>query len=128
MISGAKAKARYIATISIHVDGAEVKPSDTFKLLGVTFDQRFTVRPYLNNLSREARFRAGRVARHAQHLPRGQLLRQLGSGLLIDKLSHCLPVVAQQRLPGSKRPIPEALTSIQVARAVRETATVTKTD
>jgi hypothetical protein len=51
MIGGFKAKAE---SISIHVDGAEVKPSNTFELLGVTIVQRFTVRPYLNTLSREA--------------------------------------------------------------------------
>jgi hypothetical protein len=115
MIGGAKAKARGIASFSIHVDCAEVKPSNTFELLGVTFHQRFTVRPYLNTLSREARFRAGRVARMLQHLPRRQLLRQLGNALLMGKLAHCLPVVARPRLSGSKRPIPEALASVQVA-------------
>jgi hypothetical protein len=79
------------------------------------FDQRFLVRPYLNTLSKEAKFWAGYIARLAQHLPRGQLLPQLGSGLLISKLAHCLPVVAQPRLPGSAKPIPEALATIQVA-------------
>jgi hypothetical protein len=62
-----------------------------------------------------ARFQAGRVVRLAQHLPRGQLLRQLGSGLLMGKLAHCLPVVAWPRLPGLRGPIPEALASVQVA-------------
>jgi hypothetical protein len=33
----------------------------------------------------------------------------------MGKLAHCLPVLGQPRLPGSKRPIPEALASIQVA-------------
>jgi hypothetical protein len=33
----------------------------------------------------------------------------------LGKLAHCLPVVAQPRLPGSTRPIPEALAGIQVA-------------
>jgi hypothetical protein len=56
------AKARDIASISINVDGAEVKPSNSFELLGVTFDQKFTMRLYLNTLAREARFLAGRVA------------------------------------------------------------------
>jgi hypothetical protein len=93
MIGGARAKD--VSNVVIVVDGAEVRPGNTFELLGVTFDQRFTARLYLANLSKEARFRAGRVARLAQHLPRGQLLRQLGSGLLMGKLAHCLPVVAQ---------------------------------
>jgi hypothetical protein len=51
----------------------------------------------------------------SQHLPRGQLLRQLGSGLLMGKLAHCLPVVARPRLPGSAGTIPETLASMQVA-------------
>jgi hypothetical protein len=50
MIGGAKAKARDISSITIHVNGVEVKPSNMFELLGVTFDQKFTVRPYLNTL------------------------------------------------------------------------------
>jgi hypothetical protein len=92
--------------------------------LGVTFDQRFTVRPYFNTLAREARFRAGRVARLAQHLPCGQLLRQLGSSLLMGKLAQCLPVVVRPRQPGLKGPIPEALALVQVvindvARSIR---------
>jgi hypothetical protein len=115
MIGGAKAKARDIPSIRINVNGPEVKPSNSFELLGVTFDQKCTVRPYLNTLAREARFRAGRVAQLAQHLPRGQLLQQLGSGLLMGKQAHCLPVVARPRLPGSTGLIPEALESVQVA-------------
>jgi hypothetical protein len=33
----------------------------------------------------------------------------------MGKLAHCLPVVAQPRLPGSAKPISEALATIQVA-------------
>jgi hypothetical protein len=75
----------------------------TFNLLGVTFDRQFTVKPYLHSLARESRFGAGRVARLAQHLPRGQLLRQLGSGLMMGKVANCLPVVARPRLPGQRQ-------------------------
>jgi hypothetical protein len=88
---------------------------NSFDLLGITFDRSFTVRPYLHSLAREARFRAGRVALLAKHLPRGQLLRQLGSGLLMGKVAHCLPVVARPRLPGSTAVISEALAQVQVA-------------
>jgi hypothetical protein len=42
---------------SCTVDGAEVKPSNSFELLGITFNRQFTVRPYLHCLAREARFR-----------------------------------------------------------------------
>jgi hypothetical protein len=51
MIGGAKAKARDIASISINVEGAEVKPRNLFKLLGVTFSQKFMVSLYLNTSS-----------------------------------------------------------------------------
>jgi hypothetical protein len=68
MIGGARTKD--ISNVIIVVDGEEVRPGNTIELLGVTFDQRFTVRPYLTNLSKEARFWAGRVAGLAQHLPR----------------------------------------------------------
>jgi hypothetical protein len=70
MIGGTKAKARDNASICFNVDGAEVKPSNSFKLLGVTFDRKFTVKPYLSTLAREARFWVSRVARLSQHLPR----------------------------------------------------------
>jgi hypothetical protein len=73
------------------------------------------VRPYLRNLVREARFRVSRVARLSQYLSGGQLLRQLGSGLLMGNLAHCLPIVARPRLPGSTGTIPETLASVQVA-------------
>jgi hypothetical protein len=114
MISG-KAKARDNASISITVNGREVKPANSLELLGVTFDRQFTVQTYLHSLAREARFWAGNVARLSQHLPRGQLLRQLGSGFLMGKLAHCLPVVAQLRLPGSRGTIPETLALVPVA-------------
>jgi hypothetical protein len=114
MIGGTKAKARDNASICITLDGVEVKPTNSFQLLGVTFDRKFTVRPYLCALAKEARFWAGCVAQLLQHLPCGQLLRQLGRGLLMGKLAHCLPFVARPRLPGSTGTIPEMLTSVQV--------------
>jgi hypothetical protein len=102
-------------TFSISVDGREVKPGGTFDLLRVTFDRNFTVKPYVNSLARELRFRAGCVARLAQDLPRGQLLRQIRSGLLMGKIAHCLPVVVRPRLPGSTAATQEALSQVQVA-------------
>jgi hypothetical protein len=99
-------------TFTINVNGTEVKPVNSFDLLGITFDQSFTVWPYLHSLASEARFLAGRLARLTQHLLRGQLLGQLRSGLLMGKVAHCLPVVARPRLPGSTFVIPEALAQV----------------
>jgi hypothetical protein len=87
----------------------------SFDLPGVTFDRNFSVKPYLHSLARELSFRAGRVARLAQHLTRGQLLRQRGSGLLMGKIALCLPVVVRPRLPGSTAATPESLSQVQVA-------------
>jgi hypothetical protein len=110
MVSGKGGK----ATFTINIDGTEVKPSNTFDLLRIMFDRTFTVWLYLHSFAREARLQVGRVARFAQHLPRGQLLRKLGSGLLMGKVAHCLPVVARQRLPGSTDKIPESLAQVAV--------------
>jgi hypothetical protein len=71
---GGKAK----ATFTINVNDTEVKPSNTFDLLGITFYRSFTVRPYLHSLAWEARFRAGRVARLSQHLPLANCYGSLG--------------------------------------------------
>jgi hypothetical protein len=67
MIGGAKAKD--VSNVIIIVDGAEVRPGNAFELLRVTFDQSFTLRPYLTSLLKEDRFWAGCIARLAQHLP-----------------------------------------------------------
>jgi hypothetical protein len=50
MIGGTRAMD--ISKVIIVEDSAEVRPGNTFELLGVTFDQRITVRPYLTNLSK----------------------------------------------------------------------------
>jgi hypothetical protein len=113
MVSG---KGKPPLTFTVNVDGEEVRPVNTFDLLGITFDRNFTVRPYLHCLAREARFHAGHVAQILQHLPRGQLLRQLRSGwLLMGKVAHCLPVVARPRLPRSAAVVPGVVAQVQVA-------------
>jgi hypothetical protein len=53
--------------ITIYVNGAGVKMSNSFNLLRITFDSQFTVRRYMHTLAREARSRAGCVARLTQH-------------------------------------------------------------
>jgi hypothetical protein len=67
MIGGAKDKD--ISNVVVVVDNAEIKPGNTLELIGVTFDQKITVRPSLAKLTKEARFRTGRVAPLAQHPP-----------------------------------------------------------
>jgi hypothetical protein len=113
MISGAKEMD--VSNVIIVVNGAEIRPGNTLELLGVSFDRKFTLKPYLLKLMKEARFGAGRVVWLAQHLPQGQLLQQLERGLLKGKVAHCLTVVAAQRLPGLTKQIPDTLDSLQDA-------------
>jgi hypothetical protein len=61
-LNGSKTQMMVPPPFTINLNGTEVKPSNTFDLLGITFDRSFTVGPYLHSLAREARFRAGRVA------------------------------------------------------------------
>jgi hypothetical protein len=101
----------------VNLRGRSARPPTagvTFDLPGVMFDRNFSMKLYLHSLSRESSFRAGRVARLAQHLPRGQLLRQRGSGLFMGKIALCLPVVVRPRLPGSTAATPESLSQVQV--------------
>jgi hypothetical protein len=98
-----------VKSFKVEVDGALTNPWRTLELLGVTFDRKLAVRPYVNNLANQARFQASRVARLAQHL------RQLGSGLLMGKLAHALLVVAVQRLQGSTSHATEPFARVQAA-------------
>jgi hypothetical protein len=41
-----------LAKLEIVVDGAVVRPSDTLELLGVSFDRKLTVRPYVTKLAK----------------------------------------------------------------------------
>jgi hypothetical protein len=101
LLLSSNVKKQVADSFEILMDGNIVKPADNLELLGVKFDRQFTVRPHKKKLVKDARFRATHIARLAKHLLRGPLLRLLGCGLLLGKLSHALPAVAAQRLPGS---------------------------
>jgi hypothetical protein len=56
-----------------------------------------------------------RVIRLTHHIPRGRLLRQLGSGLLIGNLAHTLPIVALPRLQGLTAVALEPFARVQIS-------------
>jgi hypothetical protein len=89
-----------VGSYKIKVDGARIRLSNLLKLPGVLFDRKLTVKLNALKLAKEAHFRAAGVARLAHHVPRVRLLRQLGSGLLMEKLTHALPIVVVPRLQG----------------------------
>jgi hypothetical protein len=54
----------------------------------VKYDRRLSTRPHVKALLAAVRQRASVVARLANHLPRGEYLRQLSYGLVVGKFSH----------------------------------------
>jgi hypothetical protein len=64
----------------------------------VKYDRRLTSGPPVKALLAAVRQRASVISRLANHLPRGEYLRQLAYGLVIGKLSHALAAVARPRL------------------------------
>jgi hypothetical protein len=93
------ANAGNVADISMMVDRNSISPSNSIELLGVRYDRKLSMAPHVRSLLAAVRQRASVVARLANHLPRGQYLRQLAYGLIVGKFSHALAMVARLRLP-----------------------------
>jgi 23S rRNA U2552 (ribose-2'-O)-methylase RlmE/FtsJ len=64
----------------------------------VKYDRRLTTGPHVKALLAAVRQRASVMSRLANHLPRGEYLRQLAYGLVIGKLSHALAALPRPRL------------------------------
>jgi hypothetical protein len=86
----------------VAVDGAVIDPASSLELLGVRYDQQLTPKPYIKALVTAVRTRALLVVRLGHHLPQGQLLRQITTGLMGGKIGHALAAVAAPRLLGKK--------------------------
>jgi hypothetical protein len=75
----------------VEVDGSVIH-------LGVRYDRMLSTTPHVKALLAAVMQRASVVARLANHLPRGEYLRQLSYGLVVGKFSHTLAAVAWPRL------------------------------
>jgi hypothetical protein len=64
----------------------------------VKYDRRLSTGPHIKALLAAVRQRASVVSRLANHLPRGEYLRQLSYGLVVGKFSRALAAVARPRL------------------------------
>jgi hypothetical protein len=64
----------------------------------VKYDRRLQTGPHVKALLAAVRQRVSVVSRLANHLPRGEYLRQLAYCLVIGKFSHALAAVARPRL------------------------------
>jgi hypothetical protein len=71
---------------------------DVIELLGVKYDRKLSTAPHLKALLAAVRQRASVISRLPNYLPRGEYLRQLSYGLVVDKLSHALAAEARPRL------------------------------
>jgi hypothetical protein len=91
-------RAGNVANTTVEVDRSIVYPSNVIELLGVKYDRRLLTRPHVKALLAAVRQRASVFTRLANHLPRGEYLRQLSYGLVVGKLSHSLAAVARPRL------------------------------
>jgi hypothetical protein len=89
-----------VADFTVNVDGKVIIPSTSLELLGVRYDQQLSTKPYIKSLVKAVRTRASLVARLGHHLPQGQLLRQVATGLVGGKIGHALAAVAAPRLHG----------------------------
>jgi hypothetical protein len=87
------ANAGIVANINMMVDRNSITPSNTIGLLGIRYDRKLSTAPHVRSFAR-----GSVVARLANHLPRGQYLRQLANGLVVGKFSHALAAVARPRL------------------------------
>jgi hypothetical protein len=102
------------AGLTVHVDGNDIICGHTLDLLGFCYDRKLTAAPHAENMAKTTKQRAALIARLAQHLPRGQYLQQLASGLVLGKVSHALAAVAAPRLRADT-PTVAALKAVQVS-------------
>jgi hypothetical protein len=103
-----------VADITMMVDGNSISPSNSIKLLGVRYNRKLSTAPHVRSLLAAVRQRASVVARMANHLPRGQYLRQLAYRLVVGKFSHALAAVARPRLSNGENAL-TTWSKIQVA-------------
>jgi hypothetical protein len=83
-------RAGNVTETPVEVDGSVIHPGNTIELLGVKYDRKLSTTPHVKALLVAVRQRASVVARLANHLPRGEYLRQLSYGLVVGKFSHAL--------------------------------------
>jgi hypothetical protein len=87
-----------VANITVMVDRNSINLSNTIELLGVRYDRKLSTAPHVRSLLAAVRQQASVAARLANHLPRGQYLRQLAYKRVMGKFSHALAAVARPRL------------------------------
>jgi hypothetical protein len=69
-------------------------PASTFELLGVKFDSKISTASHDDAVAAKARQRSSYVARLANFIPKGPLLKILADGLDMGYVSHALAAVA----------------------------------
>jgi hypothetical protein len=82
-----------VVDFTVVMNGKVTIPSTSLQLLGVRYDQQLSPKLYTKSL-----VRASLVMRLGHHLPQGQLLQQVATGLVGGKIGQALAAVAAPRL------------------------------
>jgi hypothetical protein len=72
-----------VTETTVEVDGSVINPVDTIELLGVRYNRKLSTTPHTKALLAAVRQRASVISRLANHLPRGEYLRQLSYSLVV---------------------------------------------
>ena len=72
----------------VTLDGGQVMPSSTVKLLGVTLDEHLTFKAHIEGVVLKCHGLIGALARSAPHLPT-TLLKMAYSALVRSQLEYC---------------------------------------
>ena len=90
MLFGSRQKINQ-STINITINGTPVVASETFKLLGITFDSNLTRRQHVSQLVKKLSSKVGLTKRLCSFLPRSVLIK-LYAPLFQSNLDYCLTV------------------------------------
>ncbi len=105
----------------ILVGSTLVQPQDELLLLGVKFDRKLSIRPYLQSLAGTARSLLAMTRRLLLHLPRGRQVQDIVRALVVGKLCYA-SILVTPRL-SAEDPVCQLLQSLQttvngIARAL----------
>jgi hypothetical protein len=99
----------------ISIEGRDIAAANVFELLGVSFDRKFSTAPHDKAVAAATKQRASLIRRLTHHLPRGDYLRQLGTGLVCGKIAHALAAVNTPRMAEADGGANEKYKAVQIS-------------
>jgi len=114
LITG-KGSSKHQKTFSVSVGHMKIQPKDTLDLLGVSFDNRLSLTPFLCSTAKSAKQLAAIVSRLSHHLPRGPFLSLLAKGLVLGKVTYAIAATAHVKLDEKESQHNSPIKTIQIA-------------